>query len=121
MKKLVYLASFALMFPCRAFSSGQDSLKEIARHDSTRIVDVRTPEEFESGHIERSVNIPLDVISEHAEQLKPYAHVIVVCRSGRRSAQAKKILEDMGFNVYDGGGWEAVEKMLQDAEDNIQD
>ncbi|MDR1331645.1 MAG: rhodanese-like domain-containing protein [Tannerella sp.] len=113
MKKLVYLATFALLFSCRGQFPRQNRLRELVRHESTLIVDVRTPEEFGEGHIGNSVNIPLDVISEHVERLKPYASLIVVCRSGRRSAQAKTVLEEKDFtNVYDGGGWKEFESKI---------
>jgi rhodanese-related sulfurtransferase len=114
MKKLVYLASAALLFSCKVQTGGQTALKDIARYDSTLIIDVRTPEEYSNGHIEKSVNIPLDVIAKSTEQLKSYTYLIVVCRSGKRSEQAKKILEEMGFTrVYNGGGWESFDKLIK--------
>jgi rhodanese-related sulfurtransferase len=75
---------------------------------NTIIVDVRTKEEFCGGHIERSINIPFDRVSEEAEKLREYEHVVVVCASGKRSAQATSVLVDKGLkNVFDGGGWQS--------------
>lgn len=71
------------------------------------IVDVRDEEELAEGYIYNSVLIPLDEINERAESIlrdkdKP---VLVYCRSGRRSAIACRILDNMGYkNVYDFGG-----------------
>jgi rhodanese-related sulfurtransferase len=70
------------------------------------IVDVRTKAEFQEGHIKGSVNIPLDNISNAAEQLRKYHNIILVCASGMRSLQACKILAGLNMsNVYNGGSW----------------
>ncbi len=71
-----------------------------------RIVDVRTPGEFDSGHYKGAVNIPLQEmnarLAEFGDKAKP---IVVYCRSGRRSAEAKKILIENGYtDVTDGGG-----------------
>jgi rhodanese-related sulfurtransferase len=73
------------------------------------IIDVRTPQEFAEGHIEQSVNIPLDRITGRTGELRRYKKITVVCLSGKRSNEAKKLLETSGFtNVYDGGSWESL-------------
>ncbi|MDR0757644.1 MAG: rhodanese-like domain-containing protein [Tannerella sp.] len=115
MKKLVYLASAAaLLFSCKTQIGREATLRDIARRETTLIIDVRTPEEYLSGHVEKSVNIPLDVIAESTSQFESGMYMIVVCRSGKRSAQAKKTLEEKGFaHVYDGGGWEAFDKLIK--------
>jgi len=71
------------------------------------IIDVRTAGEFESGHIENAINIPLDVIE--ATVLEKYPNkdekLYLYCRSGNRSSQAAKLLVNQGYtNVYDFGG-----------------
>ena len=61
------------------------------------LVDVRTPEEFAAGHISGARNIPLDQVTARASALKPAdAPVIVYCRSGARSALAKRLLKSAG-------------------------
>ncbi len=60
------------------------------------IVDVRTPEEFGRGHLEGARNIPLDTVTDHAEELKKFAHVYLYCFSGSRSTEAQTILETQG-------------------------
>ncbi|MFN5628504.1 MAG: rhodanese-like domain-containing protein [Bacteroidota bacterium] len=73
------------------------------------LVDVRTPAEFAEGNVNVSVNIPLDKIVENIESFKDKNNVIVFCRSGNRSAQAKLILEQLGIkNVTNGGTWQDV-------------
>lgn len=63
-----------------------------------RLVDVRTPEEFDAGHIEGAVNLPLDALPGRIGELGPPSTPIVVyCRSGRRSADAAAQLRAAGF------------------------
>jgi phage shock protein E len=73
--------------------------------DGARLVDVRTRGEFEDGHIEGALNIPVDVVKDRAAELEPRDKpVVVYCRSGHRSAIAAKILREAGFSqVYDMG------------------
>lgn len=77
------------------------------------LVDVRSPGEFASGHVKGSVNIPLDQIKSKAGTLKNKTHVVVFCRSGARSSQAKAILEQSGLsNVINGGTWTQVNQLV---------
>lgn len=71
------------------------------------ILDVRTNEEYISGHIENSILIPVDEIEKEAENIlkDKEEKILVYCRSGNRSSQASKLLVKMGYtNVYDFGG-----------------
>lgn len=73
------------------------------------VVDVRTVEEYEQGHIPGSLNIPLDKINKAMEWLQKDIPVVLVCASGSRSGQAKMILEANGFEkVYNGGSWDSL-------------
>jgi rhodanese-related sulfurtransferase len=70
------------------------------------IVDVRTPGEYSSGHLKRSVNIPLNTLNLKLTKLKRDVPVITCCASGMRSSSAKSILKSNGFKqVYNGGSW----------------
>ncbi|HEY8398806.1 MAG TPA: rhodanese-like domain-containing protein [Flavihumibacter sp.] len=81
------------------------------REEGAIIVDVRTPAEFQSGHIEGSVNIPLDLIDHQVpDLLKEKKVVITVCRSGTRSAIAVSKLKKAGIEAYNGGGWTQLNK-----------
>jgi rhodanese-related sulfurtransferase len=89
------------------FFGGQSSsnLKSIIE-EGAFLVDVRTPGEFAEGHVKGSVNIPLDVISNQIQQFKNKKNIVVFCRSGNRSGQAKIILENNGIqHVTNGGTW----------------
>jgi rhodanese-related sulfurtransferase len=78
------------------------------------LVDVRTPGEFSSGHVKGSVNIPLDTVSNQLAKFKNKKNIIVFCRSGARSGQAKTILKQNGYtNVINGGTWEQVNSFVK--------
>lgn len=62
-----------------------------------RIVDVRSPGEFASGHIPGAQNVPLDSFQATASQWDKAAPVLVYCQSGSRSAEAVKTLQSLGF------------------------
>jgi len=70
------------------------------------VVDVRTPEEFASGHYKGAVNIPLVELESKIELFGDKENnIIVYCRSANRSSKAKEILEKHGYrNVVNGGG-----------------
>ena len=71
------------------------------------VVDVRTQDEFKSGHIQGSKNIPLNEISAKLDVLKG-KEVILVCRSGARSGQAKSILTSNGIHAHNAGAWQTL-------------
>lgn len=71
------------------------------------ILDVRTLEEFNSGHIPNAINIPNEVILEKAESILTDKEqvILVYCRSGRRSKEAASKLVELGYsNVLEFGG-----------------
>ena len=68
------------------------------------LVDVRSPGEFASGSAKGAVNIPLDMLAQQLNKFKGKENIVVFCRSGNRSGQAQRILEQNGFkNVTNGG------------------
>jgi phage shock protein E len=74
-------------------------------------IDVRTAEEYQSGHIAGSLNIPYDEIADRIFEvtIDQDADIRVYCRSGRRSGIAKDVLESMGFTaVKNEGGFEEI-------------
>ena len=77
-------------------------------------VDVRTPAEFVQGSVKGAINIPLDQIENQLAKFKGKKNIVVFCRSGNRSSQAKVILEQNGFtNIKNGGSWEDVNAKLK--------
>ena len=77
------------------------------REEDVLILDVRTQQEFDSGHIQNAVLLPYNEIPLHALALIPEKSqiILVYCRAGRRSSIAARKLAEMGFTaVYDFGG-----------------
>lgn len=70
------------------------------------VIDVRTPLEYEQGHIPGAVNIPHDDIENHIDEIPKDRNIVVYCRSGHRAQLAMKILEEKGYSVYNFGGLE---------------
>jgi rhodanese-related sulfurtransferase len=70
------------------------------------ILDVRTPGEYAGGHIQNSINIPLDELGASMHKLNKEQNIVVVCASGMRSTKAVKMLKNKGFqNCHNGGSW----------------
>ena len=81
--------------------------------NGAQIVDVRTPGEYQSGHIKGSKNIPLQVLGSKLNVLDKSKPIITCCASGMRSASAKSMLLQKGFSeVYNGGGWTSLQSKL---------
>lgn len=96
--------------------SSNDENLEIVINKGAFLVDVRSPGEFAEGNVKGSVNIPLDQVQNQLEKFKDKENIVVFCRSGNRSGQAKSILEQNGFtNVTNGGTWQDVNAVLNKA------
>ena len=74
---------------------------------AARLLDVRTPSEFDNGHIAGAYNVPLDQLPEHAHEVRAaHGAVVLVCQSGRRAQKAEALLRSSGManmHVLDGG------------------
>lgn len=85
-----------------------EEAKEMLDGDKTIVlIDVRTLEEYTSGHIEGSILIPHDKIESEIEKVVPNkkTSIIVYCRTGNRTKTATRVLEELGYNsIYDMGG-----------------
>ena len=77
------------------------------------ILDVRTLEEWNEGHVSGSQHIVLTVIPLELEQIKSWGKpVIAVCRSGARSGQDTQFLSNNGIDTINGGPWQNVEQFV---------
>ncbi|WP_162497965.1 rhodanese-like domain-containing protein [Paenimyroides tangerinum] len=103
---LIIIIMFGLLK--NMFSENNDEeLKSII--NNAYLVDVRTPAEYAEGNVPGSVNIPLDQVQNQLTKFKNHENIVVFCRSGNRSGQAKAILEQNGFtNVVNGGTWQQI-------------
>jgi rhodanese-related sulfurtransferase len=88
---------------------GAPELRRLLREQpETRLLDVRTPGEFESQHIPGAYNVPLDTLAEHGPGIRAGVAepVVLVCRSGQRARKAEEALKTAGMtnlHVLDGG------------------
>lgn len=75
-------------------------LSRLVNHEQAVLVDIRSIEEFEAGHIAKSRNIPLDQIENHSKKLEKIKKrpIVIVCQSGKRSGKAAAKLRKMEFD-----------------------
>ena len=77
------------------------------------ILDVRTQREWDAGHIENSIHIPLGELNNRVEEVKQLNKpIIACCASGVRSAKAAKFLNLHNIEATNGGGWINLKKKL---------
>jgi rhodanese-related sulfurtransferase len=87
----------------------------LSEHPEVRLLDVRTPTEYETVHIRGAYNVPLDLLGEHGAEIRTNVAepVVLVCQSGQRARKAEEALKAAGMpnlHVLDGGvnGWVAA-------------
>ena len=74
---------------------------DLIKNKNAVIIDVRTPEEFAESHLPEANNFPVDTLSQNIETIKKLQRdkpLLVYCRSGKRSARATEILQNLGVN-----------------------
>jgi phage shock protein E len=92
-------------------ANSQTAAPEIKIVRDTFWIDVRTPGEFEAGHLPEASNIPLQVFPEQFPKLIPQKDKVVAlyCRSGNRSGQALKMALEMGYTkAYNAGAFSTL-------------
>lgn len=111
MKKLLLIMIGALLMSACATESSYHKIsaeeaKQMMDSQEVIIVDVRTLEEYNAGHIENAILIPNESISTEPSELdNKDAIILVYCRSGSRSKAASDKLVNLGYkNIYDFGG-----------------
>lgn len=96
----------------KLFGGKSVNLKELVENGA-QIIDVRTPAEFSSGSVRNSKNVPLQNLVSEMKKMDLKKPVITCCASGMRSASAKSILKQNGFEAYNGGGWNTLQNKLK--------
>ena len=99
--------------------SARDALEKLK--GGALVIDVRSPGEFGSGHLVRSINIPLDEIESALPRRVPGKQQVLLlhCASGMRSGMAKSKLKTMGYgNAYNLGSYGRAEKIVAQATGN---
>ena len=85
-------------------AGGQESLPEI-------VIDVRSQEEWDSGHVEQALHIPHTEIAQRIAEVTEdkTSRIVVYCAVGGRAGKAKTTLEGLGFtNVENAGGYDDI-------------
>ena len=117
MKSTAALFSSAMVLTVACYSATSETGDTItpevllAIEHEALLVDVRTPEEFADGHYPGAINIPHETILDGLNQLGVTADIAVIlyCRSGNRSGQAKQVLQQKGFTeARNAGGLETL-------------
>ena len=94
-----------------------EDVEKLPRDGSATLLDVRTPAEYARGHVEGFVNIPVDELREHIDELEKTKPVYVICQSGLRSYIACRILTGNGFDAYNfAGGLRFYDAVRNDVE-----
>lgn len=114
---LLFLVSFAFLSCAQnsntSLSEEQQTINYItaeelqARIDTIQLIDIRTPEEYNSGHLKNAININFfDAdFADQINKLDKNKEVYLYCKSGNRSGKASKKLKDSGFlKIYDMNG-----------------
>jgi rhodanese-related sulfurtransferase len=106
------------IFPNFDSITPQAAYEKLQEEESPLLIDVRTPQEYNEGHIEGSLLIPLDTLEANLPKLANSKDrpLIVYCRSGARSAIASRLLADQGFKPLNVSGgineWSAAKLPL---------
>ncbi len=134
MKNLIFLgctfAFMLLLVSCKnenadSNNTHTNSYEQISQNEAQSIIetevgytilDVRTKEEYEEGHIKNAICIPIETISESIFETLPDKDqlILVYCRSGNRSKKAAQKLADLGYtNIKEFGGINTWEDELE--------
>lgn len=88
--------------------TSEEAFKMMENNSDILILDVRSKEEYDTGHIENSLNVPVNEIGNRFKEevtIDLDKTILVYCRSGARAKQASELLVDLGYkNVIDFGG-----------------
>ena len=79
-------------------------LKSLLKNEGTILIDVRSPQEYQEGHLNQAINIPFyELVSDIDEKVKDKDNsIILYCQSGIRSSKVIKELKKLGYNnIYE--------------------
>ena len=92
-----------------------EDVKNLPHDGSITLLDTRTPGEYQRGHVDGFVNIPVDNLREHLDEIPKEKPVYVMCQSGLRSYIATRILEGNGYTAYNfSGGFRFYDAVIND-------
>lgn len=92
-----------------------EDVKNLPHDGSVTLLDTRTPGEYQRGHVDGFVNIPVDNLRERLDEIPKEKPVYVMCQSGLRSYIATRILEGNGYTAYNfSGGFRFYDAVMND-------
>ena len=93
----------------------RDFMDPETRRDTVAVLDTRSAREFDMGHIEGAINIPIDELREHIDEIPVGKQLYVYCGTGLRSYVACRILDQLGFESFNvSGGWKFYQTLYLD-------
>ena len=110
---LAVVVAVVIMMKKTSQISAKDALAHLK--NGALVIDVRSPNEFSSGHLPKAINIPLDEIETALpKRVKDKNQILLLhCASGMRSGVAKQKLKGMGYaNVFNLGSFGRAESIL---------
>ncbi len=93
------------------FGGGSEAVAEALKNGAV-IIDVRSPAEFQGGHVAGSKNIPLNEIGSRLGSFEAGVPIVFCCASGARSGTAASQAKSNGFDAHNGGPWTNVNRMV---------
>ncbi len=118
---LVAFLSFTTLSFAGSDQAKQQALEQRAWRlidDGALLIDVRSRQEFEAGHLDNSINIEFDKVGELTAAIgeNKDRDVVVYCRSGKRAERAKESLKGYGYNnIFNGKGYDGLKKERQNS------
>jgi phage shock protein E len=118
MNQLIYLIPILLIvviFVAKQRSFASEEQVNSALKKGAKVIDVRSPQEYASGHVPKAINIPVNELKERVAQLAPDKEqpLLLHCGSGVRSGYGKSILEKLGYKqVLNVGSYGRATKLL---------
>ncbi|OCH20049.1 sulfurtransferase [Aliivibrio fischeri] len=105
MKIKAGLCALLAMFSFNSWSSERSEQAWEQVEQGALLIDVRTPGEFDQGHLDGATNYPLNTVDKAFAKIDKDTPIVVYCQSGARSGKAMSYLKQVGFKeVYNGGG-----------------
>lgn len=101
MKQFLLLCTVLIFISCSKVSDEVVLQAREAVAKGAVIIDVRSAEEFQTGHIHGANNIPLDALALHVKSFDKAKTYVIYCHSGARSSVATNYLKKLGFRVID--------------------
>lgn len=103
--KYIIICLLLLLVGCDKQNISSEEVYKMMKNEDVVIIDVREDFEYEGGHLENSINIPLDDLEKKINEIDKDKKIIVYCLSGNRAQIALEILAEKGYNnIYTFGG-----------------